>query len=230
MALPAKAKKLIIAIDGPAGAGKSTIARLVAKRMKLLYIDTGAMYRALTLKALRKEVSCFDEKQLTSLLKRTKIDLKNNPEGAINIFLDNEDVSAAIRKPEISRFVSDVAKVPGVRKQMLFLQRKLGAYASCVLDGRDIGTVVFPQADKKFFLDADFKERVRRRYQELKANAQKITLKAVEKDLKNRDTIDSTRACAPLKKADDALRVDTTHMTIEEVVDRLLKEIEVRDL
>lgn len=219
------ARRLLIAIDGPAGAGKSTIARLIAQRLGIFYIDTGAMYRALTLKALRQALDCSDEQRLSALLAKTRIDLAYTQGGALRVFLDNEDVSVDIRKPEITRFVSLVAKAPGVRRQMLVLQRRLGSQSSCVLDGRDIATVVFPQADKKFFLDADFKERVRRRYQELKANGQKITLKAVEKDLRNRDTIDSTRACAPLKKADDALCVDTTNLTIEEVVTRLLKEI-----
>lgn len=220
-----KPKKLIIAVDGPAGAGKSTIARLVAKRMNFLYIDTGAMYRALTLKALRKTVDISNAVQLTRLAKNTRIDLENNPDGSIRVLLDNEDVSIDIRKPEITRFVSDVAKVEGVRKEMLHLQRRFGLRSSSVLDGRDIGTVVFPNADKKFFLDAEFKERVSRRHKELRESRQAVTAKEVENDLKNRDTIDSSRKCAPLKRAPDALYVDTTKMTIEEVVEKILKEI-----
>ncbi len=219
-------KKQAIAIDGPAGAGKSTIARLVAKKMGTLYIDTGAMYRALTLKAIKEKIDTGNPFELTRLAKRAKIDLVNNPDGSIRVFLDNQDVSRDIRKPEISKFVSDVAKVPGVRKEMLVLQRRLGEQAPCVLDGRDIGTVVFPDAVKKFFLDADFNERVRRRYEELKASGVKIAVKDTENDLRNRDTIDSTRACAPLKKAKDAIYVDTTHMTINQVVDTLLKYID----
>ena len=224
-----KPRKIVIAIDGPAGAGKSTIARLLAKKMGFLYIDTGAMYRALTLKALRKGLDFLNPAPLVGLTKRTKIDLENNPDGSIRVFLDKQDVSLEIRKPEITRFVSDAAKIPGVRKEMLFLQRKLGENASCVLDGRDIGTVVFPNADKKFFLDADFKERVKRRYKELRANGQDITFAEVKADLKNRDTIDSTRKCAPLKKADDALYVDTTKMAIDEVVNKLFREIKNGD-
>ena len=219
------AKKIVIAIDGPAGAGKSTIARLVAKKLSFLYIDTGAMYRALTLKALSQGFDFTQSAKLVRLLKKTKIDLKNRPDGSIRVFLDNQDVSLNIRKPEITRYVSDLAKVAGVRKEMLFLQRELGSQSSCVLDGRDIGTVVFPQADKKFFLDADFRERVGRRYKELKAGGQGVTFKEVEADLKNRDTIDSTRKCAPLKKAKDAIYVDTTKMTIGEVVDTIYGQI-----
>ncbi|OGX42441.1 MAG: cytidylate kinase [Omnitrophica WOR_2 bacterium RIFCSPLOWO2_12_FULL_46_30] len=222
MSSPIRPKKLIIAVDGPAGAGKSTIARLVAKRMNFLYIDTGAMYRALTLKALRKAVDISNAAQLTRLAKNTRIDLENNPDGSIKVLLDNEDVSLDIRKPEITKFVSDVAKVRGVRKEMLHLQRRFGGRASCVLDGRDIGTVVFPNADRKFFLDAEFKARVSRRHKELKENREAVTVEDVKKDLKNRDTIDSSRKCAPLKKADDAIYVDTTRMTIREVVDTVL--------
>src|SRR3989338_7650341 len=141
MSSPIRPKKLIIAVDGPAGAGKSTIARLVAKGLNFIYIDTGAMYRALTLKALRMGLDFSQPDKL--------IELANNSDGTIKVFLDNQDVSNEIRKPDITRFVSDAAKVAGVRKEMLFLQRKLGSKGSCVLDGRDIATVVFPDADKK---------------------------------------------------------------------------------
>ena len=218
-------KKMVIAIDGPAGAGKSTIARLAARKLDVLYIDTGAMYRALTLKAIRLGMNCQDEPALTELMRNTRIELKNNHDGSIQVLLDDQDVSLAIRKPEVARYVSDVSKAAGVRKEMLGLQRGMGLKAPCVLDGRDIGTVVFPDADRKFFLDADFKERAMRRYKELKEKGEEIVLKEVEADLKNRDTIDSTRECAPLKKADDAIYVDTTHMTIEEVVEYILKYI-----
>lgn len=218
-------KKMIIAIDGPAGAGKSTIARLAAKKLDVLYIDTGAMYRALTLKAIRRAMNCQDESALTELMRKTRIELKNNHDGSIQVFLDDEDVSLAIRKPEVARYVSDVSKAAGVRKEMLGLQRQMGLKGPCVLDGRDIGTVVFPDADKKFFLDADFKERGLRRYKELKEKGEDIALKEVEADLKNRDTIDSTRECAPLKQAEDAIYVDTTNMSIEEVVEHILKHI-----
>lgn len=227
MPLPAKPKKLIIAIDGPAGAGKSTVAKLLAARMRFLYIDTGAMYRALTLKAIRKGINFAHGRQLTGLAKKTRIDLENKSGGAIRVLLDGEDVSLDIRKPNISKFVSDTAKVPGVRKEMLARQRELGSKVSCVLDGRDIGTAVFPDADKKFFLDADFKERVRRRHKELKESGQDVSLEDVQKDLCNRDTIDSSRKCAPLKQAKDAIYIDTTTMTIKGTVKVLLGYIKL---
>ena len=182
---------MIIAIDGPAGAGKSTVAKLLAKKLKFLYLDTGAMYRALTLKVL----------------------------------LDGSDVSSAIRQPVITQFVSDIAKIGDVRKIMVELQRKLGGQGDAVLDGRDIGTVVFPDAHRKFYVDADFKERVNRRYKEALGLGQNVTFEGVAEDLSNRDTIDSNRKVAPLKQAEDAIYVDTTNLSIEEVVDKLLKEI-----
>lgn len=222
--LPNK-KAVIIAIDGPAGAGKSTIARLIAKKMGFLYIDTGAMYRALTLSAIREKIDVMNEKKVIALSKKTKIELGNNRDGTIKVFLNGADVSQDIRKPEVAKFVSDVAKIPEVRSQMAQLQREMGEKSSCVLDGRDIGTVVFPNANFKFFLEADFQERVTRRYKELIQSGIKITYEAVAYDLKNRDTIDSTRACAPLKKADDAASIDTTNMTIDEVVNKVSKYI-----
>lgn len=225
MASKVKTRKMIIAIDGPAGAGKSTVAKLLARRMKFLYIDTGAMYRALTLKAIRKGIDFTKARQLTGLAKKTRIDLEDKSGGAIRVLLDGEDVSLDIRKPQVSRFVSDTARVPGVRKEMLIRQRILGSRTSCVLDGRDIGTAVFPDADRKFYLDADFKERVRRRHKELKENGQDVSWDDVQKDLKNRDTIDSSRKCAPLKQAKDAIYIDTTQMTIEGTVEILYKWI-----
>lgn len=216
---------MIIAIDGPAGAGKSTISKLLAKKIGFLYIDTGAMYRALTLKALEQNIDPSDTIGLVNMAKETKIDLVSEQEGPIKVFLDSRDVSREIREPRITRFVSDIAKIRGVREVMLGLQRILGKQKDAVLDGRDIGTVVFPDADKKFYLDAQFDERVKRRYLELKEAGQNITIEDIQRDLRNRDHIDSNREFAPLKKADDAIYVDTTKMTIEEVVDRLLKEV-----
>ena len=216
---------MIIAIDGPAGAGKSTVAKILAHKLGFLYIDTGAMYRALTLKAIAQKIDAPDTERLIQIAKATNIDLSNNPDGTLKISLDGQDVTQLIRQTRITRLVSDVAKIKEVREVMLGLQRRLGKQKNSVLDGRDIGTVVFPDADKKFYVDANFKERVRRRYKELKELGQKVTPEEIEADLRNRDTIDSTREFAPLKKAEDAIYIDTTDMTIEEVVNTLLKNI-----
>jgi cytidylate kinase len=216
---------MIIAVDGPAGAGKSTVAKRLAQKLGFLYIDTGAMYRALTLKAIEENI---DSKDIASLVKSaasSTIDLRINREGLLKIFLDDDDVTAQIREPRITKLVSDIAKIKGVRDIMVKLQRELGKQKDSVLDGRDIGTVVFPDADKKFYIDAQFKERVRRRYKELEAQGLMVTMESVASDLRNRDEIDSTREHSPLKKADDAVYVDTTDMTIEEVVKGMLREI-----
>jgi len=212
---------MIIAIDGPAGAGKSTVARILAKKLGFLYIDTGAMYRALTLKTIEQKIPLSDIPAIIELARDSVIDLVNDELAALKVYLDGKDVSSAIREPRITRFVSDIAKIREVREVMLGLQRKLGRSKDSVLDGRDIGTVVFPDADKKFYLDAKSAERAKRRYKELVGLGQGITLGDVESDLSNRDKIDSTRECAPLKKAEDAVYIDTTDMSIEEVVKAL---------
>jgi len=213
---------MIIAVDGPAGAGKSTVARILAKRLGFLYIDTGAMYRALTLKALENNVPIADEQKLIQLAGNVKIDLRNNADGSLSIILDGRDVSLDIRKGQITQFVSDVAKIKEVRQILVKMQRALGAKGDCVLDGRDIGTVVFPDAQKKFFIDASIEERTRRRFKELKGLSQNVSQEDVALDLTNRDKIDSTRKASPLRKAPDAIYIDTTNLSIEEVVDKML--------
>ncbi|MFA5311016.1 MAG: (d)CMP kinase [Candidatus Omnitrophota bacterium] len=217
---------MIIAIDGPAGAGKSTVAKLIARRLGYLYIDTGAMYRALTLKVLEKGVDINDSRAIAALALESSIDLINKPDGTLTVTLDGVDVSLAIRKPDITKSVSDVAKIKDVREIMLKLQRNLGCRGNVVLDGRDIATVVFPGAEKKFYLDADLSERANRRHKELNGLGQEITLNAVELDLSNRDKIDTSREFAPLKKAEDAIYIDTTFLSIKEVVDKLLAFID----
>ncbi|MFA7706059.1 MAG: (d)CMP kinase [Candidatus Omnitrophota bacterium] len=214
---------MIVAIDGPAGAGKSTVAKILAKRLGFLYIDTGAMYRALTLKALDNNVDIYDERKINDLALKTIIDLRSNPDGSLSIFLDGKDVSLEIRRPRITQYVSDVSKIKGVRQVLVKMQRELGKKGDCVLEGRDIGTVVFPNAEKKFFIDASAEVRVNRRFKELKGLNQNVAEVDVAKDLSNRDKIDSTREVSPLRKAEDAIYIDTTELSIEGVVEKMLE-------
>ncbi len=210
-----KSSDNIIAIDGPAGSGKSTIAKLLAKRLSYTYIDTGAMYRALTLKALRENINLKDGNALIGTAQKTNLDITNDKNGSLKVFLEGEDITGLIRTPELTKKVSYLAKVEGVREQMVKLQRKIGKRGNCVIEGRDIATVVFPCAKYKFYLDASLKERAARRYKELKGQ----TLKDVKEDIKIRDRKDKTRAVGPLRKAGDAIYIDTTGMSIEQVVE-----------
>lgn len=216
---------MIIAIDGPAGAGKSTIAKLIAHKLGFLYIDTGAMYRAITLKAIEENIDINDTARLVAIAASSRIGLVVNSDGSLKVLLDGRDVSQAIRKPGITKLVSDIAKIKEIRQILVKIQRSLGHKANAVLDGRDIGTVVFPDADKKFYLDAAQNERVKRRYKELVGQGQEVSEQEVEEDLTNRDRIDSTRECAPLKKADDAIYIDTSRMAIDQVVNEVFRQI-----
>jgi CMP/dCMP kinase len=215
----------IIAIDGPAGSGKSTVARLLAKKIGYAYIDTGAMYRALTLKALREKLNLEDEKELLKLANNTSIDIKENPSSDIEVILDGENVASFIRTPELTEKVAYIAKVVGIRQIMKNIQRDIGRRGKSVFEGRDIGTVVFPDSRYKFYIDARFDERVKRRHKELMEKHQDISYDDVSKDLKLRDHKDMTRAVGALKIADDAIVVDTSDLTIDEVVDRLAGRI-----
>ncbi|MEA3305670.1 MAG: (d)CMP kinase [Candidatus Omnitrophota bacterium] len=218
--------KLIIAIDGPAGSGKSTVAKEVARRMGFLYVDTGAMYRALTLKAVRKKIGLNDANALIELAKNTDIRLKMSGDFILSVLLDGEDVSGAIRMLPVTNNVKYIARVPGVRKHMAALQRKTAfCDKGAVLEGRDIGTVVFPGADKKIYLDAAIEERAKRRHKELIEKGQDVEFDKVREDVKIRDHSDETRKTAPLKKADDALIIDTTNLTAAEAADRIIKDV-----
>ena len=212
-------KGLIVAIDGPAGSGKSTVSRMAADRLNYLYVDTGAMYRALTWKALREKVELTNEGALIQLAKEISIKLGENRK----VFVDDIDVTAEIREPEVTRNVSYIARVPEVRKCMVALQRKIGREGRVVVEGRDIGTVVFPCAEKKIYLDAEIGERVRRRGKELEERGYNITIDEVQREIRIRDEKDKGREVAPLRVADGAVILDTTHMSIDRVVEAILK-------
>lgn len=217
-----------IAIDGPAGAGKSTIAKIISKTLGIIYLDTGAMYRTVALKAIREGIDTLDGKQLADMVRDIDIEICYSGDEQ-RIFLGGEDVSELIRTPEVSKCASDVAVVPEVRLKMVELQRKIARDADVVMDGRDIGTYVLPDAGLKIFLTASVEERVRRRYEEQVVKGIKdISLDDVRKDIEYRDKNDSGRSFAPLSKADDAVEIDTTGMSVEEVAQEimsLIKEI-----
>ena len=216
-------ERLVIAIDGPAGAGKSTIAKKIAKILKLEYIDTGAMYRALTLKAIEEGVDPEDTEAILELIESTSIYFKDN-----HIYLDGTRVDEEIRQNIVSRNVSKIAKIKEVREKMVELQRELAKSGSVIMDGRDIGTVVVPDANYKFFVTASVEERARRRYKELIESNQKVTYDQVLSQIKERDRIDSTREISPLQKSPDAYEIDTTNKTIEQCVDEIVDIIEGR--
>jgi len=219
-----KKKGQVIAIDGPSGAGKSTTARLLAERLGYVYIDTGAMYRAIGWKAKREGIDPSDEEKMADLCRRTEVTIRQvgkNP----GFFVDGQDVTGEIRTPEMGMMASAVSKSPSVRARLLTLQRDLGRCGGVVLDGRDIGTVVFPDADAKFFLDASAEERGRRRYLELKAKGLEVDLMQITQEIRDRDSQDSGRSIAPLRRADDAVLIDSTTMGIDAVVDKMLSDI-----
>lgn len=205
-----------IAIDGPAGAGKSTVAKLVSEELGFLYIDTGAMYRALTLAALREAVNMNSESELSQLLSKCHIQLVVNEEGA-SVLLNDEDVSKDIRSLEVNQNVSLVSSWEAVRVEMVERQRQLAQKTHSVLDGRDIGTYVLPNAQLKVFLTASVSERARRRHEEQLKKGMPSDYEQLKVDIARRDELDSTRAFAPLKKAEDAIEIDTTTLSISEV-------------
>ena len=216
---------MIIAIDGPAGSGKSTTAKMIGKKLSYLYIDTGAMYRAMALKTKLSNVEFTDSKSVISLLPSTNIvQLIDKKSGDTRTILDGNDVSTDIRTPEITRGVGPVCEVKEVRSQLVDLQRKMGREGNVILDGRDIGTVVFPDADVKIYLIADPKVRAERRLAELKSKGHEdVTLEEVLTDMIDRDKRDSSRKEAPMKPADDAIFVDTSELTIDGQVDKIIE-------
>ena len=214
----------VIAIDGPAGAGKSTVAKKLAQRLNFFYLDTGAMYRALTLKALRQGVPLDSENQLTILAQQTVLDLVDHPRG-IKIILDGEDVSEAIRTLEVTNQTFYIARAPKVREILVEWQRTIGRNRNVVLEGRDTGTVVFPKAKYKFYLDANVDVRARRRSGELIAKGQPVDEQKIKIEINERDQKDLTRKVGPLKKAHDAIFIDTTDLSVDKVVEEMLKHI-----
>jgi len=217
---------MIIAIDGPAGSGKSTVARIVAEKLNFRYIDTGSMYRSVAWKSLQKKTTLKNEAAVADIASKIKIELIPDEDGQL-VFVDGKNITDQLKVEEISRGAAIVAAQPLIREIMTNKQRKLGAHGKVVMDGRDIGTVVFPQADKKFFLDADSKERGRRRFAELeeKNQTKNTNLSTIIKQIVQRDYEDRNRKIAPLKQAKDAMLIDTTHLSIDQVVEEIIKII-----
>ncbi len=215
--------RIVIAIDGPAGSGKSTTARLVALKLGYTYLDTGAMYRAMTLKAMRAGVAVGDVDGLEELARRTDISVRTEPEGT-RVILDGEDVTDMIREHDVTRSSSAVSAVKGVRTRMVELQRKIGAGGGIVAEGRDIGSVVFPDAEVKIYLDADLGCRAIRRKKQLAAKGTTLPLEKIEQDIRTRDAYDSQREHSPLVVPQGAVIVDTTDLTIDEQVERVIGE------
>jgi cytidylate kinase len=222
-------RPLVIAVDGPAGAGKSTVARAVAARLGYLYVDTGAMYRAVALKALATGVDLRDEEQVVHALEHSEIVLKAEPGGALAVYLDGRDVTEAIRSPEVNASVSVVAGFPRVRELRVSRQRALASGGGVVVDGRDIGTYVLPDADVKFFLTASLAARARRRQRELEALGYHVDLAELAEQIQHRDRLDASRPVAPLRQAADAVVIDTTELSVPAVVDLMLGLIQGRD-
>ena len=217
-----------IAIDGPSGAGKSTLAKLVADQLGFLYVDTGAIYRTVGLYACKKGVDPHDAAAVTSLLETIRIEMNHGADGLQHMILNGEDVTEDIRQHAISAYASAVSAIPQVRSFLLEMQRSLARQHNVVMDGRDIGTVVLPDADVKLFLTASPEDRARRRYEELIERGQQADFATVLRDLEERDRNDSTRASAPLRQAEDALLVDTTGNTLNQSFELLLKTVKER--
>lgn len=216
-------KPFNIAIDGPAGAGKSTIARLAAKQLGFIYVDTGAMYRAVALYLLRQKIPAADRERIAAAVKAARITICHH-DGVQQVLLNGEDVSALIRTEEVGNMASAVSVYPAVREHLLDLQKNLAAAADVIMDGRDIGTCVLPDADVKIFLTADSRVRAKRRYRELQEKGIMCNLEEIEQDIIERDQRDRSRRTAPLRQAPDAVLVDSSEMTVGQVVDMIVGE------
>ena len=216
------AKNQKIAMDGPAGSGKSTVARRVAEKLGYLYLDSGAMYRAVTVLAIRHELPAGSP-QLTTLVQGCHIEFADNGK---TVLLDGKDVTTCIRTPAVNKRVADVAKIPEIRKEIVKHQQRIGAEGNIVAEGRDLTTIVFPDADFKFYLDASVTERARRRLAELRSQNVQTTLEEVEAAIRTRDEKDSSREHSPLREAEDAIVIDTTRKPIDEVVDLIVVQVQ----
>lgn len=220
-------KNLIIAIDGPSGVGKSTLGKALARRLNLLFIDSGAVYRAIGLKTLHTQTLLDDTEAIAQLARTSNIKLAGDPD-ELHIYLDGEDVNAQIRAPEVSRAASEVATIPEVRQAVVDRLREMSRSQGVVMDGRDIGTKVFPDAQVKLFIEAAPEVRAERRWKEDRAKGREVTLDVIQEELEERDRRDRERAATPLVKADDAILIDTSLMSIDDVIARVLETIPFR--
>tara|TARA_B100000686_G_scaffold30860_1_gene31735 strand:+ start:3962 stop:4618 length:657 start_codon:yes stop_codon:yes gene_type:complete len=218
---------MIIAIDGPAASGKSTTAKLVAKKLKVTYLDTGAMYRAVTLQLLRSKIDFVDIDKVSAILDDLIIDMFDH-KGVNIVKINDEDVTGEIRSSNVTKYVSEVSALLSVRESMVVMQREIGHKTDCVIEGRDIGTIVFPNADYKFFMVADIKMRAKRRLKEMKQLGIVKSVKEVISELESRDQKDSSRDNSPLRKAKDAIEIDTSNLSIDEQVDKIIDHIKIK--
>lgn len=216
--------RLIVAIDGPSGAGKSTVARRLARELGYLYMDTGAMYRAVALNVLESEIDPSDAKELRKILEDIRVKLIEKDSG-LRLLLNGRDVTEEIRTPEMSQMASKISELQAVRERMVGIQRDMASQGGLVAEGRDIGTVVFPRAEVKIYLDASEPERARRRSQELLARGKQVTLEETLREMNERDRRDQERTLSPLRKAEDAMVIDSTSLGVDAVVDRIVNEI-----
>lgn len=216
--------KMIITIDGPAGAGKSTVSKVLAKKLGYIYLDTGALYRALAYKILINKVPLDDVSDLNSLCSNTSVSLKN-VDGQMNVYVDGDDVGDKIRTEEIGLIASKISAFAVVRQALLQLQREVANQGDIVAEGRDMGSVVFPNADYKFYLDADIEERIKRRYKELLGKGHSSEFQSIQKDMLARDKQDSEREIAPLKPTSHSIIIDSTKLSVVEIVEKIIRQI-----